>query len=115
MNFDRHKSFLIGNYALPSIEIVRGKGTRLWDSHGKQYLDFACGIAVTNLGHSHPTWVSKLQEQTEKLVHCSNIFSIPQQVDLAEDRGLQNEENHHCRGKDENELARRLQVSKTKW
>ena len=84
MNLDRHKSFLIGNYALPPIEIVRGKGACLWDSTGKEYLDFTSGIAVTNLGHSHPEWVKRLQEQAEQLVHCSNLFSIPEQVRLAE-------------------------------
>ena len=84
MNLNRHKSFLIGNYASPPIEIVRGKGTKLWDSDGQEYLDFTSGIAVTNLGHSHPHWVKKIQEQSNTLTHCSNLFSIPEQVSLAE-------------------------------
>ena len=50
MDFIRkHQTFLIGNYAPPAIEIVRGKGSHLWDSQGKKYLDFTSGIAVTNL------------------------------------------------------------------
>ena len=84
MELNRHHSFLIGNYAPPAIEIVRGAGTKVWDSRGKEYLDFTSGIAVTNLGHSHPHWVKSVQEQSEKLAHCSNLFSIPEQVSLAE-------------------------------
>jgi acetylornithine/N-succinyldiaminopimelate aminotransferase len=84
MDLNRHQSFLIGNYAPPAIEIVRGLGSKLWDTEGKEYLDFTSGIAVTNLGHSHPTWVQKVQQQTAQLAHCSNLFSIPEQVRLAE-------------------------------
>ncbi len=84
MELNRHQSFLIGNYAPPAIEIVRGAGTKIWDSAGKEYLDFTSGIAVTNLGHCHPHWVKCIQEQTAKLAHCSNLFSIPEQVSLAE-------------------------------
>ena len=84
MNLSKHQKFLIGNYAPPPLEIVRGEGSSLWDSQGKEYLDFASGIAVTNLGHSHPHWVKKVQQQSAELVHCSNLFSIPQQVSLAE-------------------------------
>ncbi|MEL0098153.1 MAG: aminotransferase class III-fold pyridoxal phosphate-dependent enzyme, partial [Opitutae bacterium] len=78
MDLKRHQSFLLSNYAPPAIEIVRGQGTKLWDTQGKEYLDFTSGIAVTNLGHSHPEWVKQVQEQTGKLAHCSNLFSIPE-------------------------------------
>ncbi len=85
MNFiQKHQSFLIGNYASPALEIVRGQGSYLWDSQGKKYLDFTSGIAVTNLGHSHPEWIKQVQSQTEVLAHCSNLYSIPEQVRLAE-------------------------------
>jgi acetylornithine/N-succinyldiaminopimelate aminotransferase len=84
MNLARHQSVLVGNYAPPSLEVVRGKGSKLWDSSGKEYLDFTSGIAVNNLGHCHPTWVKRLQQQADSLVHCSNLFSIPEQVLLAE-------------------------------
>ena len=85
MDFIRkHQTFLIGNYAPPAIEIVRGKGSHLWDSQGKKYLDFTSGIAVTNLGHSHPEWINQVQHQIELLAHCSNLYSIPEQVRLAE-------------------------------
>ena len=78
MDLPKHQEFLIGNYAPPPLEIVRGKGSNLWDSQGKEYLDFASGIAVTNLGHSHPHWVKNIQQQSAELVHCSNLFSIPE-------------------------------------
>lgn len=84
MDLSRHKQFIVGNYSPPALEIVRGMGSILWDKNGKDYLDFASGIAVTNLGHSHPHWVKSIQQQAAKLVHCSNLFSIPQQVSLAE-------------------------------
>ena len=85
MNFiKKHQSFLIGNYASPALEIVRGQGSYLWDSQGKKYLDFTSGIAVTNLGHSHPEWIKQVQSQAEVLAHCSNLYSIPEQVRLAE-------------------------------
>ena len=85
MNFiQKHQSFLIGNYASPALEIVRGQGSCLWDSQGKKYLDFTSGIAVTNLGHSHPEWIKQVQSQAEVLAHCSNLYSIPEQVRLAE-------------------------------
>lgn len=78
-----HSQFLVGNYAAPAIEVVRGQGTKVWDAHGKEYLDFTTGIAVTNLGHSHPHWVKSVTTQAKELVHCSNLFSIPEQVRLA--------------------------------
>ena len=78
-----HSKYLVSNYAAPAIEVVRGKGTKVWDSDGKEYLDFTTGIAVSNLGHSHPHWVQAVSSQTSELVHCSNLFSIPEQVRLA--------------------------------
>ena len=78
-----HNKYLVSNYAAPAIEVVRGKGTKVWDSDGKEYLDFTTGIAVSNLGHSHPHWVQAVSSQASELVHCSNLFSIPEQVRLA--------------------------------
>jgi acetylornithine/N-succinyldiaminopimelate aminotransferase len=67
-------AYLLGNYAKPAITLVRGRGLHVWDSEGREYLDFAAGIAVTGLGHSHPTWVARVQEQAAVLVHCSNYY-----------------------------------------
>jgi len=65
------------------VALVRGDGARVWDSDGKEYLDFTGGIAVTALGHSHPKVVGTMREQAATLLHVSNIFYIPQQVHLA--------------------------------
>jgi acetylornithine/N-succinyldiaminopimelate aminotransferase len=66
------------------VTLVRGKGTRVWDSEGKEYLDFVAGIAVTSLGHCHPVLVSALKKQAATLIQTSNLFySIPQ-LQLAE-------------------------------
>ncbi|MDT8441610.1 MAG: acetylornithine transaminase [Desulfuromonadales bacterium] len=63
---------------------VRGEGCRLWDADGREYLDFLAGVAVNNLGHCHPAVVAALQEQAARLIHCSNFYHIPQQIELAE-------------------------------
>ena len=65
------------------VALVRGEGTRVWDSDGKEYLDFTGGIAVTALGHSHPRVVGTIREQATTLMHVSNLFHIPQQTHLA--------------------------------
>ena len=63
---------------------VRGEGCRLWDADGREYLDFLGGVAVNNLGHCHPRVVLALQQQAAQLIHCSNYYQIPQQIELAE-------------------------------
>ncbi len=62
---------------------VRGKGTRVWDMDGKEYLDFLAGLAVCNLGHCHPKVVKAIQQQAEKLIHISNFYYIEPQIELA--------------------------------
>ncbi|CAM5202527.1 Acetylornithine aminotransferase OS=Ureibacillus acetophenoni OX=614649 GN=argD PE=3 SV=1 [Ureibacillus acetophenoni] len=75
---------LFNNYSRRPISLVEGKGTIVKDSEGKSYLDFTSGIAVLCLGHSHPSLVKALQEQSEKIWHTSNLFESPGQVKLAE-------------------------------
>lgn len=65
------------------VALVRGEGMRVWDSDGKEYLDFTGGIAVTALGHCHPRVVGAMREQAATLLHVSNYFHIPQQIHLA--------------------------------
>jgi acetylornithine/N-succinyldiaminopimelate aminotransferase len=65
------------------ILLVRGKGTRVWDKDGKEYLDFLAGLAVCNLGHCHPKVVKAIQDQAEKLIHISNFYYIEPQIQLA--------------------------------
>lgn len=77
-------SYVMKTYARLPISLARGKGCKVWDTAGKEYLDLVAGIAVCNLGHAHPAVVTALKEQSEQLFHCSNIYHIPQQELLAE-------------------------------
>ncbi|MGY6560166.1 MAG: aspartate aminotransferase family protein [Nitritalea sp.] len=65
------------------ITFVKGRGARLWDAEGREYLDMLAGIAVTNVGHCHPKVVKALQEQAAELMHISNFFVSPPQVALS--------------------------------
>ena len=78
---DQHIAKTYGRYPLVP---VRGAGCRLWDADGREYLDFLAGVAVNNLGHCHPKVVAALQDQAARLLHCSNYYHIPQQIELAE-------------------------------
>lgn len=76
--------FIMKTYGRYPIVPVRGEGCRFWDADGKEYLDFLGGVAVNALGHCHPKVVSALQKQAAELIHCSNYYQIPQQIELAE-------------------------------
>ena len=78
------KKHVAQTYGRYPIALVRGKGTKVWDKAGKQYLDFVSGLAVDNLGHCHPTVVSAIQKQAETLLHVSNLYHIEPQSQLAE-------------------------------
>jgi acetylornithine aminotransferase/acetylornithine/N-succinyldiaminopimelate aminotransferase len=78
-----YDAYVMKNYARAALTLVRGEGCRVWDDQGREYLDFASGIAVTALGHSHPVWVRAVQEQAARLVHVSNLYRNPQQGELA--------------------------------
>ena len=75
---------VLPTYARNELAFDRGEGAYLFATNGRKYLDFASGIAVTGLGHSHPHLVKTLIEQGQKLWHCSNLFQIPGQERLAE-------------------------------
>ena len=64
-------------FGAPQVMFERGSGTELWDSSGKRYLDFLCGIAVTSLGHSNPVVAKAIAEQATTLLHVSNFFANP--------------------------------------
>ncbi len=70
-------------YARYPVLLVKGKGTRVWDTDGEEYLDFVSGLAVCNLGHCHPKVVKAIQDQAEKLIHVSNFYYIEPQIQLA--------------------------------
>jgi acetylornithine/N-succinyldiaminopimelate aminotransferase len=75
--------YLANTYARFPVVLVRGRGDRLWDSDGKEYLDFAAGIAVDVLGHCHPKVVEAIKAQAEALLHVSNLYHIEPQIRLA--------------------------------
>ncbi len=76
-------SSLFSAFARAPIHFERGEGVRLFTNEGVEYLDFAAGIAVNSLGHSHPKLVKALADQGEKLWHVSNLYESPQQEQLA--------------------------------
>ncbi|QJI30107.1 aspartate aminotransferase family protein [Pseudomonas sp. ADAK18] len=75
---------LMTTYQPSSLSFVRGLGTRLWDQQGREYLDAVAGVAVTNVGHSHPRLVTAISEQAGLLLHTSNLYSIDWQQQLAQ-------------------------------
>jgi acetylornithine/N-succinyldiaminopimelate aminotransferase len=74
---------MVPNYAPAAMIPVRGEGSRVWDQEGKEYIDFAGGIAVTALGHSHPKLVEVMREQAGKLWHLSNVMTNEPALRLA--------------------------------
>ncbi len=76
-------SYLAKNYNRKKIAFKYGKGSYLFSTNGKKYLDFCSGIAVTALGHSHPKLVKTINTQSKKLWHVSNAFQIPEGEKLA--------------------------------
>ena len=74
---------MVPNYAPAPVIPVRGKGSRIWYQSDNEYIDFAGGIAVTSVGHSHPKLVATLKEQGEKLWHISNVMTNEPALRLA--------------------------------
>ena len=70
-------------YGRKSVAFTHGEGAWIFDTTGKRYLDALCGIAVTGLGHSHPRVTKAIQDQANTLIHCSNLYQIPEQESLA--------------------------------
>lgn len=77
-------SSLYGTFARAKLRFVKGEGSWLIDEKGNRYLDFAAGIAVNSLGHSHPRLVEALKSQAENLWHVSNLYEVPGQEELAD-------------------------------
>ena len=75
---------LMSTYQPLALSFTKGLGTRLWDQAGREYLDAIAGVAVTNVGHSHPKIVSAISEQAGLLLHTSNLYSIDWQQQLAQ-------------------------------
>ncbi len=77
------KEYIMNTYNRIPVVLVKGEGTKVWDSDGKMYLDFVAGIAVCNLGHSHPRVVEAICKQAAMLTHVSNLYHIQPQIEYA--------------------------------
>ena len=75
--------YLMPTYSRFPIVLRKGRGVKVWDTTGKEYLDFVGGIAVNVLGHCHPKVVVAIQKQAQRLIHVSNLYHIEPQVMLA--------------------------------
>lgn len=88
MDFSTEKElesqYLIPTFKRYNVEFVSGSGMHLKDSEGREYLDFLSGIGVCSLGHCHPSIVTAIQEQAQKLIHVSNYFYIEKRGQVAE-------------------------------
>jgi predicted acetylornithine/succinylornithine family transaminase len=78
------RDHVVPSYARSPVQFVRGEGPWLWDEEGNEYLDFLCGISVTNVGHCHPRVVAAVREQVGRLIHVSNLFYTEPAMRLAE-------------------------------
>jgi acetylornithine aminotransferase len=74
----------MNTYARQPVAFVRGEGVWLWDSAGNRYLDGLSGIAVNTLGHAHPRFTAALTKQIGTLIHCSNVYQVNEQEQLAD-------------------------------
>jgi acetylornithine/N-succinyldiaminopimelate aminotransferase len=83
-NREAFDEWMVPNYNPAPVIPVKGKGSRVWDSEGKEYVDFAAGIAVNAVGHCHPDVVKALTEQAQRLWHVSNVFTNEPILALAE-------------------------------
>lgn len=81
---DGAAKYLMQTYARQPISIVRGRGAKVYDMEGREYIDFVGGIAVNILGHGHPDLVQAIQRQAAQLIHVSNLYYTEPQVKLAQ-------------------------------
>ena len=81
---ERWRQALMDNYGTPSMELVRGRGARVWDAQGREYIDLLAGIAVNALGHGDPRLVEAVSSQLATLGHTSNLQATEPAIRLAE-------------------------------
>ncbi|OYD90742.1 aspartate aminotransferase family protein [Nostoc sp. 'Peltigera membranacea cyanobiont' 213] len=80
---DSFNQAVMSTYGRFPLALERGAGCRVWDTQGREYLDFVAGIATCTLGHAHPVMVEAVTRQIQKLHHVSNLYYIPEQGELA--------------------------------
>jgi acetylornithine/N-succinyldiaminopimelate aminotransferase len=80
----RFAAAFMPNYGVPPVAILLGRGCRVWDADGREYLDLIAGIAVSSLGHAHPAIVEAVSRQVAQVAHTSNLFLHEREIALAE-------------------------------
>ncbi len=80
---DTFNQYVMNTYGRFPVAIEKGEGCKLWDTEGKEYLDFVAGIATCTLGHAHPALIEAVTAQIQKLHHVSNLYYVPEQGELA--------------------------------
>ncbi len=83
MAIEMDKKYVMQSYSRIPIVIDKGEGVRVWDKEGREYLDFISGIGVNAIGHCHPEILRALTNQSRRLLHCSNLYYIEPQANLA--------------------------------
>ena len=81
---NQYEQHILPTYARYPVAFTKGRGCRLWDANGKEYIDFMSGIGVTSIGHAHPAWIAAITAQAQELAHVSNLFFTPPGVKLAQ-------------------------------
>jgi acetylornithine aminotransferase len=79
----RADQVMANTYQRFPVVLIKGRGTKLWDTEGRSYTDFVAGIAVCNLGHAHPRICEALAQQAQTLLHVSNLYYTQPQIELA--------------------------------
>ena len=83
MAIQMDKKYVMQSYSRIPLVIDKGEGVRVWDKEGREYLDFISGIGVNAIGHCHPGVLRALTHQAGRLLHCSNLYYIEPQANLA--------------------------------
>ncbi|MEW6053539.1 MAG: acetylornithine transaminase [Nitrospirota bacterium] len=81
--FEESSRYIMNTYSRYPVVFRKGRGVKVWNADGKEYLDFVSGVAVNVLGHCHPKIVVAIQKQAQRLIHVSNYFHIEPQIKLA--------------------------------
>ncbi|MCE5229470.1 aspartate aminotransferase family protein [bacterium] len=79
---EEYDKYFTPNFGKRRLALVRGEGSHVWDAEGRRYLDFMTGISVNNLGHCHPKITAAIQQQAATLVHTTNLYYVPVQIQL---------------------------------
>jgi acetylornithine/N-succinyldiaminopimelate aminotransferase len=79
----QEEKYIAQTYARQPIALVEGKGAIVKDSEGREYIDCFAGLAVLNIGHSHPKVVKAICDQAGRIMHTTNLYQVPPQVELA--------------------------------